>query len=133
MSKLTINLTFRTEFSVTPTVTSVEVLAGKTGTINYLNKIVTLTGESEVISIPAVTANTQYASVMLPQTIQNFVIKIGDENYYFNSSTSIVLESGKHHILNLTVGENGSIKLNSSIIDWEVETSIGEATTSHKI
>jgi len=127
MAKLTINLSYKSEFLDTPTVNSVELSAGKTGTINYLNKTVTLTGESEVISIPAVKANTKYASVMIPQTIGDIVIKIDDKSYTYSPDTAIELKSGKHYILNLTVGQDGEVKLNFSINEWETEDGNGEA------
>jgi len=126
MSKLTINLILVTEFLTFPTLNSVKVNAVSVGTINYLSKTVALTGLAEDISIPAIKANTKYSSVMLPQTMGDIIIKIGDEIYKYSSDPSIVLTSNKNNTLNLTLGKDGLFLLNFSITYWATETSIGE-------
>ena len=127
MAKLTINLTYKSEFLSTPTVESVELSAGTTGTINYLNKTVTLTGDPETISLPEVTANTQYASFMIPQTIEDINININGTTYTYSPDTAITLESGKNKVLNLVVGKDGEVSLTFSINSWIDDIDDGEA------
>ena len=123
MAKLTINLNY-TEWKGTPTVTSVKVPATSSGKINYLTKIITPStiDETDIISIPAVTANTSYSSIMIPQTITHVSIIIGKKNYVYTLTEAVSLTSGTNLILNLTVKHEGEVKLESSI-------SINEWTT----
>ena len=131
MAKLTINLTFASEFTTSQTVSSVTVNAKAKATINYLTKAVTesSTETAADITMPAVTANTVYSSIMVPQNISDIIITIsGETNKYKLADPDIDLTSGVNQILNLTVGKDGLVTLTSTgIADWTDATGTGTA------
>lgn len=131
MAKLIVNLTFRNQWSETPTVTSVTTgnLKSK-ATVNYLAKSVTTTSEEATsITLPVTTANTVYQSVMVPQAGEATKIAMRIDNKDYTYTGTIQLESGKYTTVNLIVGRD-KIELGSvSINDWGQGTTIdgGEA------
>ena len=104
MAKLRVNLTFHNQWTETPAVTSVTATGMVTATINYLAKTVTATGDDAANVMTAVTANTQYEALMVPQECKKVSIVIGDKTYTYNGS--ITLASGKVATLNLNVGRS---------------------------
>lgn len=104
MAKLRVNLTFRNQWTETPAVTSVTAFAMTAATIDYLAKTVTATGSDAANVMTAVTANTQYEALMVPQECKKVSIVIGDKTYTYNGS--IELASGKVATLNLNVGRS---------------------------
>ncbi len=122
MAKLVINLSFRNQWGGTPTVTSVTAQDAATkATVDYLSKAVTADDASRAdINLPATSANTRYASIMVPQSgFRKIVINIGDSDYTYTHSSDIKLESGKYTTVNLIVGrdriELGEVAVN----DWQ--------------
>ncbi|MDD4820076.1 MAG: fimbrillin family protein [Flavobacteriales bacterium] len=116
MSKIIVSLTFRNEFDETPIVTSLSVKGKTTGTIDYLLKKVSATGEDSDINIPAITANKVYTSIMVPQGITTIDIVINGKTYTYTHNGEIALSEGTSQTVNLIVGrskiELGSVTIN---------------------
>jgi hypothetical protein len=134
MAKLNVNLKFRTEWDVTPSVSGVTVTARKTATVNYLTKAVTATGAPEAVDIPAAaTAATGYAlsfsGLQVPQEgVRRVAVIIGGKEYVYESATDIPLVGGQYITLNLEVGQD-FIRLGSmEVADWEdLAVAVGHA------
>ena len=122
MAKLVVNLTYKNQWGGIPTVEKVVVgNAAKEATINYLTKVVTpSTTAKEDFSLPEITENTKYVSVIIPQEdVKQLTIVIGGKNFVYDNGTPFKLESGKITIVNLEVGRD-EIKLGDvKITDWE--------------
>lgn len=130
MAKLTVNLTFRSEFGTTlPTVESVTVNAQPGAVVNYLTKTATADGSAVEVAMTVITTNTAYSQVVSPQSINNITINIADQPYVYNNATGFALATGKIQTVNLIVGRD-KIELGSmSINDWATGDTIddGEA------
>lgn len=129
MSKLAVALEFRTEFDGVPTVTSVSTVAKSKAGVDYLQGTVTPAGTAGTFALAAVTANKEFASVIVPQAVQRIVVTINGKNYVYNHPTPLTLEKGKKQTVKLIVGRN-RIELDQVIInDWGTATDItgGEA------
>ena len=134
MAKLLVNLTYKNQWGTEgPTVDKVAVgNAAKKATVNYLTKVVTPSAVAEDkadFDMPALTANKQYASIIIPQDgVQKITITIGGKDFIYNNGTPFKFESGKITTVNLEVGRD-TITLNEvKITDWETSTPItGEA------
>ena len=122
MAKLVVNLTYKNQWGGIPTVEKVVVgNAAKEATINYLTKVVTpSTTAKEDFSLPEITENTKYVSVIIPQEdVKQLTIVIGGKNFVYDNGTPFKLESGKITTVNLEVGRD-EIKLGDvKITDWE--------------
>ena len=123
MAKLVVNLTYKNQWGTEgPTVEKVVVgNAVKKATINYLTKVVTpSTTAKEDFSLPEITENTKYVSVIIPQEdVKQLTIVIGGKNFVYDNGTPFKLESGKITTVNLEVGRD-EIKLGDvKITDWE--------------
>ena len=122
MAKLVVNLTYKNQWGGIPTVEKVVVgNAAKEATVNYLTKIITpSTTIKEDISLPEITENTKYVSVIIPQEeVKQLTIVIGGKNFIYDNGTPFKLESGKITTVNLEVGRD-EIKLGEvKITDWE--------------
>ena len=116
MAKLRVNLTFRNQWTETPAVTSVTAFAMTAATIDYLAKTVTATGNDAANVMTAVTANTQYEALMVPQECKKVSIVIGDKTYTYNGS--ITLASGKVATLNLNVGRSEITLAGITVNPW---------------
>ena len=134
MAKLVVNLTYKNQWGTEgPTVGSVMVgNAVRNATINYLTKVVspsTADEDKANIELPAITANKQYASILIPQDgIQKITVKIGGTNYSYDNVTPFKFESGKITTVNLEVGRDGILLNDVKITNWETSTPInGEA------
>ena len=134
MAKLVVNLTYKNQWGADgPTVGNVMVgNAVKKATINYLTKVVspsTADEDKTNIELPAITANKQYASILIPQDgIQKITVKIGGTNYSYDNVTPFKFESGKITTVNLEVGRDGILLNDVKITNWETSTPInGEA------
>jgi hypothetical protein len=129
MSKLIVELTYRNEFSKTPTVASVSTEAKNEGTIDYLKGVITLKGASAPFHLHTQKANEAYASVIMPQAVQKFTITIDGKSYVYTHSTPLTLVKGKKQTVKLIVGRN-RIELDQVVInDWGAAEDItgGEA------
>lgn len=124
MAKLVVNLTYKNQWGTEgPTVDKVVVgNAVKSATVNYLTKVVTPSAVAEDkanFDMPALTANKQYASIIIPQDgVQKITIVIGGKNFIYDNGTPFKFESGKVTTINLEVGRD-IIKLGDvNISDW---------------
>lgn len=134
MAKLVVNLTYKNQWGTEgPTVDKVVVGdAVKSATVNYLTKVVIPSAVAEDkadFDMPALTANKQYASIIIPQNgVQKIIIVIDGKKFIYNNGTPFKFESGKVTTVNLVVGRD-TITLNEvKITDWETSTPItGEA------
>ena len=124
MAKLLVNLTYKNQWGTEgPTVDKVVVGdAVKSATVNYLTKVVTPSAVAEDkanFDMPALTANKQYASIIIPQDgVQKITIVIGGKNFIYDNGTPFKFESGKVTTINLEVGRD-IIKLGDvNISDW---------------
>ena len=124
MAKLVVNLTYKNQWGTEgPTVDKVVVGdAVKSATVNYLTKVVTPSAVAEDkanFDMPALTANKQYASIIIPQDgVQKITIVIGGKNFIYDNGTPFKFESGKITTINLEVGRD-IIKLGDvNISDW---------------
>ena len=129
MAKLVVNLTYKNQWGTEgPTVDKVVVgNAAKKATINYLTKVVTpSTTAKEDFSLPEITENTKYVSVIIPQEdVKQLTIVIGGKNFVYDNGTPFKLESGKITTVNLEVGRD-EIKLGDvKITDWEDGSTFG--------
>ena len=122
MAKLVVNLTYKNQWGGIPTVEKVIVgNAAKEATINYLTKAVTpSTTVKEDFSLPEITENTKYVSVIIPQEeVKQLTIVVGGKNFIYDNGTPFKLESGKITTINLEVGRD-EIKLGEvKISNWE--------------
>ena len=124
MAKLVVNLTYKNQWGTEgPTVDKVVVGdAVKKATVNYLTKVVTpsvVAEDKADFDMPALTANKQYASIIIPQDgVQKITITIGGKDFIYDNGTPFKFESGKITIVNLEVGRD-VIKLGDvNISDW---------------
>ena len=124
MAKLVVNLTYKNQWGTEgPTVDKVVVGdAVKSATVNYLTKVITPSTVAEDkanFDMPALTANKQYASIIIPQDgVQKITVVIGGKNFIYDNGTPFKFESGKITTINLEVGRD-IIKLgNVNISDW---------------
>lgn len=134
LSKLCVNLNFRSQWDETPTVEKVEATAKKTATVTFLTKTVTAKAEETADAIaldaqsPAATGyDLSYESLMIPQEFTGVTITI--DNQEFKYTGSVTLESGKVTTLNLNVGRD-KVTLASAITinSWgDGSTITGEA------
>ena len=120
MAKLVVNLTYKNQWGGIPTVEKVVVgNAAKEATINYLTKVVTPTAKED-FSLPEITENTKYVSVIIPQKeVKQLTIVIGGKNFVYDNGTPFKLESGKITTVNLEVGRNEISLGDVKITDWE--------------
>lgn len=124
MAKLVVNLTYKNQWGTEgPTVDKVVVGdAVKSATVNYLTKVITpfaVAEDKANFDMPALTANKQYASIIIPQDgVQKITVVIGGKNFIYDNGTPFKFESGKVTTVNLEVGRD-IIKLgNVNISDW---------------
>ena len=120
MAKLKVNLSFRDQFGGTPVVSAVSLSAKTKASINYLTQAVSATGDAASVSLPAVTANSSYSGLMVPQTgVKKITVTIDGKDYVYEAGEDIPLTSGQVTTVNLTVGRD-RIELASAITiaDW---------------
>ena len=124
MAKLVVNLTYKNQWGTEgPTVDKVVVGdAVKSATVNYLTKVITpfaVAEDKANFDMPALTANKQYASIIIPQDgVQKITVVIGGKNFIYDNGTPFKFESGKITTINLEVGRD-IIKLGDvNISDW---------------
>lgn len=124
MAKLVVNLSYKNQWGADgPTVDKVTVgNAAKSASVNYLTKVVSPSTATEDIAdfdMPALTANKQYASIIIPQEgIQKLTIVIGEKNFVYDNGTPFKLESGKITTVNLEVGRDVISLGDVNISDW---------------
>ena len=111
LSKLCVNLNFRSQWDETPEVTKVEATAKKTATVTFLTKTVTAK-ENEAADVIALDAQTtaatdydlSYESLMIPQEFTGVTITIDGQEFKYTGNAT--LASGKVTTLNLNVGRD---------------------------
>lgn len=123
MSKVTVRLIFKSDFVTIPTVERVVLKAKTSGTINFLTKAVSPTGDASDKLLSKVGDDYQTITVAQSVDLGKRMLEIylqGDNvPYVFTTSASTLLESGKHRVFNLTVGADKTITLNSvTIATW---------------
>lgn len=131
MAKINVNLTYRNQWGVdengqnkVPTVSSVQLApAANQATVNLLTKNVTPAESRDNQTIPVVTENTKYSSLVIPQSgVNQVTIVIDGKNYVYTHSTDIKFESGKVTTINLIVGRD-EIKLSGvTVTPWNEAT-----------
>ena len=131
MAKVNVNLTYRNQWGVdengqnkVPTVSSVQLAnAANQATVNLLTKDVIPAESRNNQAIPVVTENTQYSSIVIPQSgVNQVTIVIDGKNYVYTHSTDIKFESGKVTTINLIVGRD-EIKLSGvTVTPWNEAT-----------
>ena len=124
MAKLVVNLTYKNQWGTEGPIVDKVVVgdAVKSATVNYLTKVVTPSAVAEDkanFDMPALTANKQYASIIIPQDgVQKIIIVIDGKKFIYNNGTPFKFESGKVTTVNLVVGRD-IIKLGDvNISDW---------------
>ncbi len=121
MAKLIVNLSYRNQWSATPTVSAVSVNAATQATIDYLASTpVTAAQETTDFNLTATTANLQYASIMVPQSsFQTIGITVDNQTFTYDNGKPISLVGGKVTTVNLIVGRNQITAGTISINAWE--------------
>ena len=119
LARLDVNLTFRSQWDVAPSVTSVKATAKKTATVDYLAKALTATGTAEAVALTA-SNNASWSGLQVPQTgVTTITITIDGKDYVFTNASGIPLVGGKYTTVNLAVGRD-KIELSDAITisDW---------------
>lgn len=127
-SNIIVNLSLRDQFGGTPTVTSVTVFAKDIASIDFLTQTTTVASSavSSELAIAEITENTQYKSVVVPQTINKITITIDGKNYIYNNQEGIALVQGKTQTISLNVGRNSVVLGDVTITDWLPGVVIGD-------
>ncbi len=122
-SKINVNLTFRDQF-VSPVVDKVTLLAKNTSMVDFTTQTTIVKADAIAAEcvIPATTANVNFESVVVPQTINKITITIAGKDYIYNNTTGIALVQGKQQTLNLTVGRDVILVGNVIINEWETNS-----------
>ncbi|HCZ22789.1 MAG TPA: fimbrillin family protein [Rikenellaceae bacterium] len=109
MAKVIVELSYRNQWGgADPEVTAV-VLKNvvSDGTLNYLTKTITPSAVRADMSIPVVTSNRNYASVIIPQTgVNEVVVKIDGKDFSYVHGKDFSFEKGKYTTIKLIVGRN---------------------------
>ena len=121
MSRLDVNLQFRNQWAIVPTVSSVTAKAANSCTIDYLAETYNVGAQTD-IAMPATTTAEGYAlsyrSIMVPQKFRSLTITVNGMPLTYTHNSDIPLTAGKFATLNLFVGRE-SIDLGAvSIDDW---------------
>lgn len=134
MSKVTVNLSYKSDLETEPIVKRVLLKSMNNGQINFITKEVTANGTEAEIELEKVN-NNQHVGITIPQTIATatkmiFIYVEGEEKpYVYTTATAIDLKTNKHTILNLILGEGNTIELkNSSINPWGESDSVDGGT-----
>ena len=132
LSRLDINLKFRSQWDATPVVTSVATTARNHYTVNYLTKAVTPTGENAQVALsagaPVPTGYAlSYSGLQVPQnTVSIVTVTIDGLAYIFEAAEPIALQSGCITTLGLIVGQE-KIELDEvSVTPWVAGTTLPE-------
>ncbi len=124
MAKLDVNLNFRSQWGGTPTVTSVNVTAKSSASVNYLAKAVTATGTAAAVSLTALESPASgfarsYSGLQVPQSgVRQIVVRIGDADFVYEAGEDIPLVPGKVTTVNLIVGRDKIVPGGLTITDW---------------
>ena len=131
MAKLVVNLSFRNQWATAPTVSSVQVTAKSSATVNYLSKSLQAQGTAAGIGLTKID-NATWSGLQIPQEgVREITIDIEGKKYVFTHTQDIPLAGGRYTTVNLIVGRN-TIDLESvGISNWQEGDTInnGEAQT----
>lgn len=123
MSKVTVKLTFKTDFEQTPKIAKVVLRAQTGAVINFITKDVAATGE--LVDRLFTKVGNDYVTIAVPQIVSTshrlIEIYLEGDNvpYVYITTGETALEPQKHRVFNLTVGADKRIILGEiSIIDW---------------
>jgi hypothetical protein len=121
MSRLDVNLQFRNQWAVVPTVGSVTAKAANSCTIDYLAETYNVGAQTDIALPAAETAEgyaLSYSSIMVPQNFRTVTINVNGQPYTFTNTQDIPLSAGKFVTLNLFVGSDRIDLGTVSIDDW---------------
>ena len=131
MAKLIVNLSFRNQWATAPTVSSVQITAKSSATVNYLSKSMQAQGTAAGIGLTKID-NATWSGLQIPQDgVREITIIIEGKKYVFTHTQDIPLQGGRYTTVNLIVGRN-TIDLESvGISNWLEGSTIdnGEAQT----
>lgn len=131
MAKVRVNLSYKNQFGGIPTVTSVTFNdVAVEAKVNYVTKTVTASSKTGNVVLPAIKANEQYASVIIPQTgAKKITLIVNDKPYEYTHPEDFQLASGKTTVVNLIVGRDELTLSSVTVNDWNKGTEIsgGEA------
>lgn len=129
MAKIAVNLTFRNQWGVdeagnniVPTVSGVKLVgAANRATVNLLTKAVTPSTDSRIDqSIPKITENRQYASIVIPQGgVRQITIEADGKKFTYTHNADINFASGKVTTVNLNVGRDQITLDGVTVKPWE--------------
>ena len=121
MSRLDVNLQFRNQWAIVPTVSSVTAKAANSCTIDYLAETYNVGAQTDIAMPATATAEgyaLSYRSIMVPQKFRSLTITVNGMPLTYTHNSDIPLTAGKFATLNLFVGRE-SIDLGAvSIDDW---------------
>ena len=141
MAKLNVHLKFRSQWAVTPEVTSVATTAMDCYKVNYLTKEVTAYGDNAQVQLQALTTTPEtyalsFSGLQVPQKgVTVITVVIGGKNFIYEAAEPIVLESGKITNIGLIVGREELFLDKTSVEDWvegETYKEDGEAMEPNK-
>ena len=133
MAKLNVHLKFRSQWAVTPEVTSVATTAMDCYKVNYLTKEVTAYGDNAQVQLQALTTTPEtyalsFSGLQVPQKgVTVITVVIGGKNFIYEAAEPIDLRSGKVTTLGLIVGREELTLDEISVEDWDaVDTGLGD-------
>lgn len=133
LAKLNVNLTFRDVWDTTPAVSSVTTKAKGSAIVNYLTGDISAIGDASAVDIPASPqAASGYAlsfsGLQVPQAgVKTITVRIGGQNYLYESATDIPLKSGRLTTLSLIVSKDIIRLASATVTDWEDGTVLPQA------
>ena len=132
MAKFQLNLTFRDQWSGSPTVSAVAATAATSCTVDYLAGTVA-PGAPGSVALPKLASAAQgramsYGAIMIPQDgFRTITLTVEDQTYVYTHPADLKLVAGKTSVLNLTVGRDRIVPGSMTINEWTYgETYSGE-------
>lgn len=140
LTQLNITLNFGSEFTETPTITQLSIMANKSIVYNLSTQSVTSTSDySEII---AAEVDGQYQVLLAPQTVLSgetlIDIKTDSYSFTYTPDTNITFEGDVAYNIELNLGKDAALLGNVYIVDWSDTKDLGtfdaETTTkSYKV
>ena len=130
MARFTVNLKFRNEWDVTPSVSSLTVTAKNHASIDYrATPAATASGDATAIILKTASApdgfDLSFCGLQVPQTgVRKITVTVGDRVYVYEAAEDIPLAQGKNTTLDLTVGKDKIEFKSVSVNDWTAEAEI---------
>lgn len=137
MSKVTISVSYRTQFETTPVVESVTITAGSEATIDLQNQTTLLSSDATLgeFQILETKASFDFEGVIVPQDIQYISIKLAgyEEPSVYNHGGVFTLEQGSNHAISLIMGKDKvELAEDLQVIPWDEDNVLdgGDADAS---